>query len=60
MTQTKEQLQTEAVARDMQDAENDQRRDEQVQDEWKDREFRRRNNEYLEKVGSQIRKSLKI
>ena len=59
MVQTKEQLQTEAVARDMMDASNDQRRDDWVMGELGEEERARVNN-YEEKVGDAIKKSLKI
>jgi len=59
MTQTKEQLQTEAVARDMQDAENDQRRDDFVMGEFGERE-RAKIDAHEKKVGDAIRKSLNI
>jgi len=57
--QTKEQLQTEAVARDMQDAENDQRRDDWVQGELGERERAKIEN-YEEKVLGAIKESLHI
>ena len=57
--QTKEQLQTEAVARDMMDASNDQRRDDFVMGELGERE-RAKIEKYETKVGESIRKSLNI
>ena len=59
MTKKEEQLQTEAVARDMQDADNDQRRDDWVRGELGERERAKIEN-YEKKVGDKIKQALKI